>query len=65
MYLFHHKDRSILFPDLCSTRDGDFWERILSLNAHVFHFFMYSFIHPFLYTRWCCGGSPGELLGGG
>ena len=38
--LFHHKDRSILFPDLCSTRDGDFWERLLSLNSHVSLFYV-------------------------
>ena len=31
--LFHYKDRSILFADLCS-KDFDFWERILSLNVH-------------------------------
>ena len=34
LYLFHYKDRSILFPDLCS-KDCDFWERNLSLNSHV------------------------------
>ena len=31
--LVSYKDRSILFPDLCS-KDFDFWERILSLNVH-------------------------------
>ena len=39
MYLFHYKDRSILFPDLCS-KDCDFWERILSLNSHVSLFYL-------------------------
>ena len=39
MYLFHYKDRSILFPDLCS-KDCDFWERNLSLNSHVSLFYL-------------------------
>ena len=39
MYLFHYKDRSIIFPDLCS-KDCDFWERILSLNFHVSLFYL-------------------------
>ena len=39
VYLFHYKDRSILFPDLCS-KDCDFWERILSLNSHVSLFYL-------------------------
>ena len=40
VYLFHYKDRSILFPDLCSNKDCDFWERILSLNSHVSLFYL-------------------------
>ena len=39
VYLFHYKDRSIIFPDLC-YKDCDFWERILSLNFHVSLFYL-------------------------
>ena len=44
--LFHYKDRSILFPDLCS-KDRDFWERILSLNVHgsLFYVLFYLFFY--------------------
>ena len=38
--LFHYKDRSIIFLDLCSNRDSDFWERILSLKSHVSLFYL-------------------------
>ena len=42
------RQRSILFPDLCS-KDCDFWERILSLNSHVSLFYLLfyslSYIH--------------------
>ena len=46
VYLFHYKDRSIIFPDLCS-KDCDFWERILSLNVHgsLFYVLFYLFFY--------------------
>ena len=50
VYLFHYKDRSILFPDLCS-KDSDFWERILSLNSHVSLFYLL-FYSLFLQYLW-------------
>jgi hypothetical protein len=45
--LVSYKDRSILFPDLCSNKDCDFWERILSLNVHgsLFYVLFYLFFY--------------------
>ena len=48
MYLFHYKDRSIIFPDLCSKIV--IFGREFSLSTLTFHFFIYSFIRFFIYT---------------
>jgi len=46
--LFHYKDRSIIFLDLCSNRDSDFWERILSLKSPVSLFYLLFYL-----LFWC------------
>ena len=50
VHSFHHKDRSILFPDLCS-RNGDFWERLLSLNAHHVSLFYVVLFYSLFYIH--------------
>ena len=58
--LFHYKDRSIIFPDLCSRL---WFLRENSLSQLSRFTFLFTLLFTFLYTRCCC--SPGELLGGG
>ena len=49
VYLFHYKDRSFIFPSLCS-RSWFLGENSLSLSTLTFHFFLYSFIRFFIHT---------------
>ena len=63
VYLFHYKDRSILFPDLCSKIV--IFGREFSLSTLTFHFFIYSFIiRFFIYTLllWFTWGTVGRRL---
>ena len=53
--LFHYKDRSIIFLDLClklSNKDSDFWERILSLNSHVSLFYLLFYLLFYVPSRY-------------